>query len=63
VKIQGDTARPHPPMRRKLWWLLPLIVLLVLLGVIYLLSHLSAADSEMYPTTLLRRGLTNLRLC
>lgn len=37
--------------QRKLWWLLPLVVFLLLLGVIYILGHLSSADSEMYPTT------------
>ena len=36
----------------RLWWLLPLAVLLLLLGVIYALEHLSSADSEMYPTSL-----------
>jgi hypothetical protein len=38
--------------RYKLWWLLPLAVLLLLLGAIYALDHLSSADSEMYPTSL-----------
>ena len=37
--------------KHKLWWLLPLGVLLLLLGVIYALGHLSSADSEMYPTS------------
>lgn len=36
---------------RKLWWLLPLVVLFVLIGIIYALGHLSSADPEMYPTT------------
>jgi len=35
----------------KLWWLLPLGVLLLLLGGIYALGHLSSADFEMYPTS------------
>jgi hypothetical protein len=42
--------------RQRLWWLLPLVVLVVLLGVFYVLGHLSGADSEMYPTTLLSRA-------
>jgi hypothetical protein len=33
------------------WWLLPLVVLLFLIGIIYVLGHMSAADPEMYPTT------------
>lgn len=37
--------------QRKIWWLLPLVMLMVLLVIIYVLIHLSAADSEMYPTT------------
>jgi uncharacterized membrane protein len=37
------------------WWLLPLGVLVLLLMIIYVLVHLSAADSEMYPTTQLMR--------
>lgn len=48
---------------RRRWWVFALLVLAVLLGIIYLLSHLSAADSEMYPTTMLRLGLTHLYLC
>lgn len=36
---------------RKIWWLLPLFMLLLLVGVIYLLAHMSSADTEMYPTT------------
>jgi uncharacterized membrane protein YhaH (DUF805 family) len=54
---------PNAKMRRSTWWLLPLIVLIVLLGIIYMLSHLSTTDSEMYPTTMLRQGLSSLRLC
>lgn len=41
--------------RYKSWWLLPLAVLLLLIGILYLLTHMSAADPEMYPTTLLSR--------
>ena len=37
--------------KHKVWWLLPLGVLLLLLGGIYALGHLSSADSEMYPTS------------
>lgn len=40
--------------KHRLWWLLPLAVLLLLLGVMYVLEHLSSADSEMYPTSLRR---------
>jgi hypothetical protein len=42
--------------KHRLWWLLPLIVLLFLLGVIYALEHLSSVDSEMYPTSLRRHS-------
>ena len=45
------------------WWLLAVLVLLLLVGVIYLLAHLSAADSEMYPTTRLRMQNANVRMC
>jgi hypothetical protein len=48
--------------QQRLWWLLPLTVLMVLLGVFYVLGHLSAADSEMYPTTLLSR-MPHWRMC
>jgi uncharacterized membrane protein len=41
--------------QRKNWWLLPLGVLVLLLVIIYVLVHLSATDSEMYPTTQLMR--------
>jgi hypothetical protein len=37
--------------KHRLWWMLPLVVLLLLLGAIYALEHLSKADSEMYPTS------------
>jgi uncharacterized membrane protein len=40
--------------RYKFWWLLPLLVLLLLLGIIYALGHLSRTDSEMYPTSSVR---------
>jgi len=37
--------------QRKMWWLLPLAVLFLLVGIIYVLGHMGSADSEMYPTT------------
>ena len=37
--------------KHRLWWMLPLGVLLFLLIGIYALEHLSKADSEMYPTS------------
>ena len=36
---------------RKMWWLLPLAVLFLLVGIIYVLGHMGSADSEMYTTT------------
>jgi len=48
---------------RKLWWVLPLVVLIVLVAFIYVLSHLSAVDSEMYPNTMLRAQESIARLC
>ena len=38
--------------KHRLWWMLPLLVLLLLLGAIYVLEHLSKTDSEMYPTSM-----------
>ena len=35
----------------KSWWLLPLVVLILLLGILYVLGHMSSADPETYPTT------------
>ncbi len=35
----------------KLWWLPALVVLLTLIGIVYVLGHLSSTDSEMYPTS------------
>ena len=43
--------------QRKLWWLLPLGVLFLLIGIIYVLGHMSSADSEMYPTTRLQPSM------
>ena len=57
------SGEPTRSVWRRNWWLLPLIALLALLGVIYVLSQLSTADSEMYPTTMLRQGSTIVRLC
>jgi len=59
MNYQAKTAQPaivsggliSRAWKYKLWWLLPLGVLLLLLGVIYALEHLSSADSEMYPTS------------
>jgi hypothetical protein len=48
--------------QRKLWWVLPLVVLLLLVGVIYVLGHMGSADSEMYPTTG-RQVPVTARLC
>jgi hypothetical protein len=48
----SDTAMAAPKSKkRKLWWVLPLAVLLVLIGVIYFLGHMGAADAEIYRTT------------
>jgi hypothetical protein len=37
--------------KHRLWWMLPLGVLLLMLAAIYALEHLSKTDSEMYPTS------------
>lgn len=37
--------------KHRLWWMLPLGVLILLLCGIYALEHLSKTDSEMYPTS------------
>jgi hypothetical protein len=48
--------------KHRLWWMLPLGVLILLLCGIYALEHLSKTDSEMYPTsTIYFPSLT--RLC
>ncbi|HEY2120871.1 MAG TPA: hypothetical protein VGH37_16900 [Candidatus Acidoferrum sp.] len=48
--------------RHKGWWLPAVVVLLVLLGIVYVMGHLSSADSEMYPTSSFQTS-TYLRLC
>jgi hypothetical protein len=47
--------------QRRVWWLLPLVVLALLIGIIYVLAHLSSADSEMYPTTSQTKVICYLR--
>ena len=37
--------------RNRLWWMLSLAVLLGLIGIVYVLGHLSTADPETYPTS------------
>lgn len=37
--------------KHRLWWMLPVGVLILLLCGIYALEHLSKTDSEMYPTS------------
>jgi hypothetical protein len=37
--------------QRRVWWLLPLAVLVLLVGILYVLGHMSSTDTEMYPTT------------
>jgi Family of unknown function (DUF5989) len=48
--------------QHKAWWILPLAVLLLLVGILYALGHMSAADPEMYPTTQLNSP-SNFRAC
>ena len=57
---EGPATRTHA---RRMWWVLPVIVLLLLIAIIYLLGHLSRTNSEMYPTTLRQRATAVLRLC
>jgi Family of unknown function (DUF5989) len=59
-EIEGREASSS--RQRKLWWLLPLVVLFLLVGVIYVLGHMGSADSEMYPTTGRQVPMTD-RLC
>mgnify|MGYP000887155220 CR=1 FL=1 len=37
--------------KNRWWWILPLGVLVAILIAVYVLGHMSSADSEMYPTT------------
>lgn len=48
--------------KHRLWWMLPLGVLVALLLGIYALAHLSKTDSEMYPTSAIQ-CLSQTRLC
>jgi len=59
----SDRTAGRQSMLRRHWWILAIIVLLALVTIIYLLSHLSAADSEMYPTTMLRAQQVLVQLC
>jgi len=47
----GDAGLLQAVWKHRLWWMLPLAVLLFLLVAIYALTHLSKTDSEMYPTS------------
>jgi len=47
----GEAGILATAWKHRLWWMLPLGVLLLLLGAIYALEHLSKTDSEMYPTS------------
>ena len=49
---QNDGGRVLATMwKNRLWWMLPVGVLILLLAAIYALTHLSKTDSEMYPTS------------
>ena len=57
----GERVEVTPPVadegwlrvlhRNRFWLILSLAVLLALIGLVYVLVHLSSADSEMYPTS------------
>lgn len=47
----AGTGLLHAAWKHRLWWIPALVVLLMLIGIVYLLGHLSSADSEMYPTS------------
>jgi hypothetical protein len=62
VDTPAETQTSGVTRARKMWWLLPVLVLIMLIGVIYFLEHMSSADSEMYPTTE-RQHATCVLLC
>jgi hypothetical protein len=53
---------PAAMWKHRLWWMLPLGVLILLLVGIYALEHLSKTDSEMYPTSAIQCP-NHARLC
>jgi hypothetical protein len=59
-KVAGSASRFL--WQHKAWWLPPLVVLLLLLGIIYFLGHMSSANPEMYPTTH-HKHASHFRLC
>ena len=61
--VTSDRPAARQSMLRRHWWILAIFVLVVLVAIIYVLSHLSAADSEMYPTTMLRTRRLVAWLC
>ena len=61
--VTSDRPAARQSMLRRHWWILIIIVLAVLVAIIYVLSHLSAADSEMYPTTMLPAQQVRAWLC
>jgi hypothetical protein len=48
---RGGTGVLDAAWRKKSWWLPAVLILLVLIGIVYVLGHLSSTDSEMYPTS------------
>ncbi len=50
-QLQGQGAFLTDFWRHKAWWLPALIILMVLVGIVYVMVHLSSTDSEMYPTS------------
>ena len=50
-KVASEVQASKSPWNQKSLWLLSLAVLLLLLGIIYALVHISSANSEMYPTS------------
>jgi hypothetical protein len=48
--------------KHRLWWVLPMCVLFLLVGIIYALGLMSAADPETYPTTL-QKAVLYFRAC